>query len=75
MIYVKSVLTGLGMLTGCVGLFTFGLFATGIDLRAIMGHFPLISLAAMLAVFTAGFLLRFRAGARKGFQGPGRKSA
>jgi len=37
-----------------------------IDLRAIMGHFPLISLPTMLAIFVTGFLWRFRKKSRPG---------
>jgi hypothetical protein len=60
MIYIKSILAGTGLLIGCVALFTFALFTINIDLRAIMGHFPFISLPIMLAIFVVGFLWQFR---------------
>jgi hypothetical protein len=60
MIYIKSILAGTGLLIGCVALFTFALFTINIDLRAIMDHFPFISLPIMLAIFVVGFLWQFR---------------
>ena len=60
MIYVKGILAGMVLLIGCIAFFTFALSAINLDLRAIMGAFPFISLPTMLAVFVIGFLLQYR---------------
>jgi hypothetical protein len=59
-IYLKSAFVGLALLIGCIAIGTCGLFAIGRDLRAIMGHFPLVSLPTMVAIFATGFLWKLR---------------
>jgi predicted membrane metal-binding protein len=61
MIYVKSLLAGAVLLIGCVALLTFALDVIFfLDLRAIMGAFPFISVPAMLAIFVIGFIWQLR---------------
>ncbi len=65
MIYIKSIFAGAGLLIGCVALFTFAIFAIHIDLRAIMGEFPFVSLVMLLAIFVVGFQLQFRRSSKR----------
>ena len=60
MIYVKSIFAGTVVVIVCIGLFTLAFSTVNIDLRAIMGVFPVVSLVTMLAVFVVGFLWQFR---------------
>jgi hypothetical protein len=61
MIYLKSILAGMVLLVAGIAAFTYALEAAFfLDLRAIMGSFPIVSLLTMLAVFVVGFLWRFR---------------
>lgn len=56
MIYVKSVLIGIGALIVSVSLFTLVFDLLHLDARYFMGAYPLVSLPIMAAVFAIGFL-------------------
>jgi hypothetical protein len=74
MIYIKSILAGTVLLIACVAQLNFALAAIFLlDLRAIMGLHPLISLPTMVAIFAIGFMWPLRRASKR--RAPPRRSS
>ena len=62
---VKGTLGGVIAVVGCVALSVWVLYLYHLDLRAIIGYFPLISLTVILFVFAVAFRWQYLRSSRR----------